>query len=116
MPISAFWAILTTVASWRASVPAIVPAATTAPVVSMVPPIQAPVTAGASARSFAAIGSSTSIGTATMRMREIVWLTFFGSPFNAPPAAMAAETPQTETPVARMAPNSSSSPSRRASQ
>jgi hypothetical protein len=115
-PMRAFWAIFTTTARSRASLPAMVPAATTAPVVSIVPPSQAPVTADAKCSSRATSGSSTSIGTATMRMRETVWLTFFGSPLSAPPAAMAADTPQTDTPVARIAPKSSSSPKRRASQ
>ena len=76
------------------------PAATTAPVVSMVPPIQAPATAGDIPTHLAMRGSRISMGMAHSRTREMVWLTFLESPLTAPPAAMAAETPQMDTAVA----------------
>jgi len=110
-PMSTFCAIFTTTATAMAASPAIAPAATTAPVVSIVPPIQAPATAGSIPTALAIRGWNNNIGIAQRRTSEIVWLIFFWSPFTAPPAAIAAETPQIDTAVPRIDANSSSSPS-----
>jgi len=88
--------------------PAMVPAATTAPVVSMVPPIQAPVTISESPIHFASAGISTIMGMATINTMEMIKESFFLSPLMAPAVAMAAETPQIDTPLASIVANSSS--------
>src|SRR5690606_2090961 len=84
------------------------PVATTAPVVSIVPPIHAPATSGASPTKLASGGMKIIIGNAMMSTRLTTYDSFLPSPCMAPHVAMAAETPQIETALEIMIPNSSS--------